>query len=637
MSTGRGNLSRGNTINNLLSKKVVGKLGALCLLFNAATGPGLPFAPQAFQNPGYVFSSWCYVIFMFVSGFSILLTIESIQAIPGNKHFQGNVEYATMINFYFGSTAHIVGQIFLYGCLQSNSIQGIVLSAQAIDKLLIDIFGKTCGLVLSGSATGWQCVRSAGSAPSPFGNDWVLGTTGLFAVLVMIVPLGLSNLDDNLWVQYVAFAFSLMMVAEWDTSSALNGFAADRVRALGGATFNSYQQVVGTVMLNFAITTIVPSWINIKNKNVNVQKTVWGCMLFIGLAYISTGVILGLGFDKVDANVLHTLLSGVKTQWLVPLTKVTVYGFAFIFLIPSVPVNLIISYQNLVQNNLTNQCKSLIVNYCLGVGMILSYVVPLACSIPLLTGDKMQAFQNWTSLIFVSTSNFIIPVLIYFQCIEFRRNYNEKQELNTKQYYLLKIIHSNSKSMVKQLNKREESDKMATPFLTTPENSLQSVRRAHTTTLFNKKIDFISRKTDWIQEDETTKVERPFWMIDDVPDPDVEPYEIEIDEDQSFFGFGRQKAHLAEVGQTRAKTDPGGLPLSETESPTSIPMTRINTTNGIFAKDYEEVSLSSPSDMKRMSSGSSEHSLDDINEDKDIVRSQKTLKVNPQFKTPVFH
>jgi hypothetical protein len=87
-----------------------------------------------------------------------------MQAIPGNKHFQGDVEYATMINFYFGPVAHIVGQFVLYGALQSNAIQvlffsvhkkGIVLSAQAIDNMFVDIFGKTCGLVVSGSYKGW--------------------------------------------------------------------------------------------------------------------------------------------------------------------------------------------------------------------------------------------------------------------------------------------------------------------------------------------------------------------------------------------------------------------------------------------------------------------------------------------------
>jgi hypothetical protein len=56
--------------------------------------------------------------------------VEAMQAIPGNKHFQGTVEFGTLINFYFGKTTHIFGQILLYGALQSNAIQCIVVSAQ---------------------------------------------------------------------------------------------------------------------------------------------------------------------------------------------------------------------------------------------------------------------------------------------------------------------------------------------------------------------------------------------------------------------------------------------------------------------------------------------------------------------------
>ena len=110
--------------------KRIGFAGAVALIFNAALGAGLPFTPQAFQDPGYGFTLFSFILFAFVSGFSILFIIESMQAIPANKHFQGNVEFSTLINFYFKPSAHICGQVLLYGALQSNAIQGIVLSAQ---------------------------------------------------------------------------------------------------------------------------------------------------------------------------------------------------------------------------------------------------------------------------------------------------------------------------------------------------------------------------------------------------------------------------------------------------------------------------------------------------------------------------
>jgi amino acid permease len=329
--------------------KKVGFLGAVALIFNAATGPGLPFTPQSFQSPGYVFTIFCFLLFAVVAGFSILFIIEAMQAIPANKHFQGNVEYATLINFYFEPTAHIVGQILLYGALVSNAVQGIILSAQAIDKLLIDIFGRTCGIVLS-AQPGWICVTAAGDSPSPFGTNFMLFTFGLIVVLLFVIPLGMTNLDDNMWVQYLAFGMSMVMVAQWISAPFV---AKLPVVTIPAATKQGkdYGSVIGTVMLNFAVTVIIPSWINMKSKEVNVQQAVWSAISAVVVFYIIPGSLLATGFEKLEGNVLTVLLRSGQPAIL---TKITVYLFAFIMLIPAIPVNLLISKDNLVQNKVVS-------------------------------------------------------------------------------------------------------------------------------------------------------------------------------------------------------------------------------------------------------------------------------------------
>lgn len=136
-------LNRVSTISNvsfycrvinpqLLNAKTIGFFGGLCLLFNAMTGPGIPYTPLLFSvdGSGAFMSFLSFTFFAIVSGFSVLLIIEAMQSIPGNKHFQGTVEFGTLINFYFGKYPHLFGQLLLYGALQSNAIQSIVLSAQ---------------------------------------------------------------------------------------------------------------------------------------------------------------------------------------------------------------------------------------------------------------------------------------------------------------------------------------------------------------------------------------------------------------------------------------------------------------------------------------------------------------------------
>lgn len=191
-------IQRTTTISRLLGSRKIPAFGAIALIYNAATGPGIPFTPSFFTNPGYLVATFMFLFFTVISGFSALLIVEALQAIPGNSHFQGDVEFATLINFYFDPVYHVIGQAFLYGSLQSNAIQGIVLSAQATDYLLADISGRTCGLTMGFK---WICVQSANSnnSPSPFGSEWMLFTLGLIVVLCICLPLGFMNLDDNMW------------------------------------------------------------------------------------------------------------------------------------------------------------------------------------------------------------------------------------------------------------------------------------------------------------------------------------------------------------------------------------------------------------------------------------------------------
>lgn len=86
----------------------------------------------------------------------------------------------------------------------------------------------------------------------------------------------------------------------------------------------------------------------------------------------------------------------------------------------------------------------------------LSFVVPWLICIPLQTGNLVLPFQTWTSSIFVSTSNFIIPVIIYFKCVAFRSKYNIDRELSAKQLDLLKRIHAKSSTLVKLLGRKKK-------------------------------------------------------------------------------------------------------------------------------------------------------------------------------------
>lgn len=341
---------RANTLKKLLANKKIGTTAAVILLFNAGTGPAIPFTPAIFSNPGYLPTTLAFLLFTMVSGFSCLFIIEAMQSIPGNSCFQGEIQFGTLINFYFGPVTHGIGQLLLYFSIISNIIQGIVLASQSIDWLIIDLFSKTCGLTWTFK---WICTARPieTSLPSPFELTFMVFTLGLLVVVALSLPLGLSNLDDNLFVQYFAFAVSLLIGIQWISSSP--SYSILRIPAATDFTRNykNYGCICGTIMLNLSLTTIIPTWINIKKSKVNAQKTVWSALSVTCAYYVILGLFLAAAFDTdLSQSNEGNILTILNSKGIPPiLTKISVYAFTFFMLIPSIPVNMIIAKQNLSQ------------------------------------------------------------------------------------------------------------------------------------------------------------------------------------------------------------------------------------------------------------------------------------------------
>ncbi|KAJ3068665.1 hypothetical protein HDU98_008197 [Podochytrium sp. JEL0797] len=352
-----------------------------------------------------------------------------MQALPGNRHFQGTVEFATLINFYFGTYGHITGQLLLYGAIQSQAMANIVVSTQTFDNLLVDIFHKTCGITLAGNGLdfGWKCFsnnnstmfavdQSAGG--SPFGQQPVLFSMGLLIVILACLPLAMSNLDDNIGVQIVAFFLTLLVVTQWFLESS---FSLDASR--------------------------VPP-----DKKVNAQQTVWMTMLLAVVIYGIIGLFPALGFDGLkvvglqgsSVNVINIFTNPEYAHHLV-LNKIFCYMFTIVMLLPAIPMSFIVSENNLVQNfALPHRWQKFSVKF-------VCFLLPWILCIPMQTGSLLGNFMNWTGVLFVSPANFIIPFCIFLKCLHFRREYNEHRALTPHQTEILKQVHVNSSTIVNYL------------------------------------------------------------------------------------------------------------------------------------------------------------------------------------------
>ena len=222
---------------------------------------------------------------------SALFIIESMQCIPGNRHFQGTVEYGTLINFFFGRKAHIAGQIVLYLGLQANSIAALIQVIQAADLATLKIFGKTCGYVLGPNVYGWTCVNALDDilpATSPFGSQFVLFSIGYLIIFAIVFPLSFVPIEDNIYTTIFAFILTALIFLEWTVSSFVKGLDTSRVPIADGSAIGEY---IGIIMLNYGFIFTVPSWVNLKQQHVNIQETVWLSTMVAMVYYILIGLI----------------------------------------------------------------------------------------------------------------------------------------------------------------------------------------------------------------------------------------------------------------------------------------------------------------------------------------------------------
>ncbi|KAJ3385003.1 hypothetical protein HDU84_002495 [Entophlyctis sp. JEL0112] len=174
----------------------------------------------------------------------------------------------------------------------------------------------------------------------------------------------------------------------------------------------------------------IPAWVNVRRPDVSIQESIW-VSTGAGLAtYLVTGLIPALAYTiPSDSNLIAVMVSQSGT-----VSKVFGYLFSTTVLMMSIPVFLEITRLNLMQN--------FDMHPVLSVG--LTYVVPWILSIPLQTGNYLLDINVWGSLIFVSTANFVVPLVIYLKAIWFRKAYNQRRYLTKKQRDLLRVIHGNT-------------------------------------------------------------------------------------------------------------------------------------------------------------------------------------------------
>lgn len=387
-------------------------------------GPALVLIPALFQKYGYLpilsmLSVAC--LLSFFCGIMLTHVITNIQSSPNRSIATKRPEMNHIIDFYF--TTHTilkrVTMIAYVASLVLTLMSNIIQSAQIVDLAIRDIFGCSYALELYPKFGHLVC-GSEHSDVTPFGTDIYVISMGfiILAWICLILYTVNYNLDDNIYLQWIANIGLLLLSAIWfaiffkqDTfDPGRIGFVAENKE------FNV--DCVGIILFNFAFIVTIPSWYNEKAPEASVVKSLMTSIVFVAILFIIIGSLGAMAFSYDDLSNDNQSLFTVIDDFGGVIGQISVYLYPIIQNITSIPVFCIIIRYNLQNSGLTKYVSNFI-----------SVLLPWILAIPLFTGSGFTNLCDFTGIVLGSFVNFILPPYLYLLSIKMNViNYKHRKD-----------------------------------------------------------------------------------------------------------------------------------------------------------------------------------------------------------------
>jgi len=266
--------------------KTIGPVASLILLFNNLSGPGVVGLPLLFQQAGWMVPSICMILIAVTTWLASSMLCEAMRYYPQNRGYNSRIEFSTLTKYYFGHKFYIFSQLVFIFALQSVNVAGIIETAQVMDLVVLRIFGRTGGLEFYPHFQ-WTWAYSGSRGASPFSADIYVLSLGFVITLILIIPMGYFNLDDNMIVQKIAFLIALIIFGEWIVLFIIRIYEGkgNTVPPFG----TNVSPVFGTIMFNYAMVVTVPSWCNEKTHSTPINLVMGGATVFGTVLFFTVG------------------------------------------------------------------------------------------------------------------------------------------------------------------------------------------------------------------------------------------------------------------------------------------------------------------------------------------------------------
>lgn len=194
----------------------------------------------------------------------------------------------------------------------------------------------------------------------------------------------------------------------------------------------SQAAVLGTILFNFGFVTTVPSWVNEKRQHISVNRSLWSSTILCNIVFFAVGLCGAIAFpDVLQGPVSNTCARAVQdpksnfncsndimqtlteaqtapAAWRTNpaaniILQVSVYLFPIVAVLSSIPVFSIVIKYNVIENGFSPR-----------FGFLWGVIFPWLAAFPLLyMPDAINQFVNFTSLVVVTFTDFIIPYALY--------------------------------------------------------------------------------------------------------------------------------------------------------------------------------------------------------------------------------
>jgi len=342
--------------------------------------------------------------------------------------------------------------------MQASNIAAMIISAQVIDQFFSKLGGHSFALDFEHM----KFIKSTGVPTSPwcekgyFVDDdcevghqltWVI-SVGYLLAMGICIPFGYMNLDDNMTFQWISMIGLVVFTAEFWVQWALNMNKSDKVCSampenntcdyllnstqgnftmtkngyhrtpFATASMDGQAQVVGIAVFAYAYVVTIPSWVNEKKPDVNVNSAIWipatvGLFMKIasGLlgawAYqltVGSGKTLEPRSDPDATDILNLLMLRDQPE----ISQYCAYFWDLTTLIPGIPILAIMVRYNLLSGNVCGPFWSFF------WGVVFPWIVTAFCY----EQDVLTTLCNWVAIIMSGYINFVVPAMLYHTALE---------------------------------------------------------------------------------------------------------------------------------------------------------------------------------------------------------------------------